>query len=220
MSRLTGEFDEKILVLKRRYVKVIMDLIGELQDREGGQGIDLRVATFSLFGMMNWIYTWYQPKRDLPLAAVDRANAAASIFLACSRPAKSTTAGLHAQPVAHRARTRFHSGRIFLERRLQYKGEAHERITQSATKRRTFASKVFCTAMSRTMLSRPTQANGWCCFFIPPTLLSFVRPKSPASARWRRTFAPRMRRSSAPASIPSTAIAPGPRNSAVWNIHC
>jgi TetR/AcrR family transcriptional regulator, cholesterol catabolism regulator len=64
---LTGEFQVKILVLKRRYVKVIMDLIRELQDREGKKGIDLRVATFSLFGMMNWIYTWYQPKRDLPL---------------------------------------------------------------------------------------------------------------------------------------------------------
>lgn len=64
---LTGEFNEKILVLKRRYVKVITDLIGELQAQENGKGVDLRVATFALFGMMNWIYTWYQPKRDLPL---------------------------------------------------------------------------------------------------------------------------------------------------------
>ena len=63
---LTGEFQDKILVLKRRYVKVVMDLIGELQEQEGGKGVDLRVATFALFGMMNWIYTWYQPKRDLP----------------------------------------------------------------------------------------------------------------------------------------------------------
>lgn len=63
---LTGDFDDKILVLKRRYVKVIMDLIGELQAQEGARGIDLRVATFALFGMMNWIYTWYQPLRDLP----------------------------------------------------------------------------------------------------------------------------------------------------------
>ena len=31
---LTGEFDDKILVLKRRYVKVIMDLIGELPAQE------------------------------------------------------------------------------------------------------------------------------------------------------------------------------------------
>jgi TetR/AcrR family transcriptional regulator, cholesterol catabolism regulator len=64
---LTGEFNDRILVLKRRYVKVIMDLIAELQTKEDGKGIDLRVATFALFGMMNWIYTWYQPKRDLPL---------------------------------------------------------------------------------------------------------------------------------------------------------
>lgn len=65
---LTADFQVKILILKRRYVKVIMDLIRELQEREGKKGIDLRVATFSLFGIMNWIYTWYQPKRDLPLS--------------------------------------------------------------------------------------------------------------------------------------------------------
>ena len=63
---LTGDFDEKILVLKRRYVKVIVDLLAELPEKAGGKAIDLRVATFTLFGMMNWIYTWYQPKRDLP----------------------------------------------------------------------------------------------------------------------------------------------------------
>jgi AcrR family transcriptional regulator len=67
---LTGEFNEKILVLKRRYVKVLMDLIAELPESQSGQAIDLRVATFSLFGMMNWIYTWYQPKRDLSLPAL------------------------------------------------------------------------------------------------------------------------------------------------------
>jgi len=64
---LTGEFQEKMLVLKRRYVKILMDLIGEVQGRESGRVIDLRAATFSLFGMMNWIYTWYHPNRDLPL---------------------------------------------------------------------------------------------------------------------------------------------------------
>jgi AcrR family transcriptional regulator len=63
---LTGEYAERILVLKRRYVKVLLDLIGRLPEKENGKGIDLRVATFALFGMMNWIYTWYQPKRDLP----------------------------------------------------------------------------------------------------------------------------------------------------------
>jgi TetR/AcrR family transcriptional regulator, cholesterol catabolism regulator len=64
---LTSAFQEKILVLKRRYVKILMGLIEELQKREGDKKVDLRAATFSLFGMMNWIYTWYNAKRDLPL---------------------------------------------------------------------------------------------------------------------------------------------------------
>ncbi len=64
---LTGEFQEKMLLLKRRYVKILTDQIEEMQSLEGGKGINLRAATFSLFGMMNWIYTWYHPKRDLPL---------------------------------------------------------------------------------------------------------------------------------------------------------
>jgi AcrR family transcriptional regulator len=63
---LTGDFQDKVLVLKRRYVKVLMDLLGELQGQDGGKSVELRVAAFALFGMMNWIYTWYQPKRDLP----------------------------------------------------------------------------------------------------------------------------------------------------------
>ena len=50
---LTGEFEEKILVLKRRYVKILMDLIAEQQAKNSGKGVDLRAATFSLFGMMN-----------------------------------------------------------------------------------------------------------------------------------------------------------------------
>jgi len=65
---LTGEFQEKILILKRRYVKILMDLIKELQSQESGPGFDLRTATFSLFGMMNWVYTWYNPKRDRSLS--------------------------------------------------------------------------------------------------------------------------------------------------------
>lgn len=28
---------------------------------------DRRVATFALFGMMNWIYTWYRPEKDVSI---------------------------------------------------------------------------------------------------------------------------------------------------------
>jgi len=87
---LTGEFQVKILVLKRRYVKVIMDLIRELQDREGRKGIDLRVVTFSLFGMMNWIYTWYHP--DGPTTPDALAERFAHIFLTGIAAPSPTTA--------------------------------------------------------------------------------------------------------------------------------
>jgi hypothetical protein len=49
-------------------VKVLADLLSELQKKNGAKPVDLRVAAFALFGMMNWIYTWYQPRRDLPFS--------------------------------------------------------------------------------------------------------------------------------------------------------
>lgn len=67
---LTGEYQKRVLGLKRRYVKILMDLVEELQQEEKVEKLDVRVAALSLFGMMNWIYTWYNPDRDLPLAAL------------------------------------------------------------------------------------------------------------------------------------------------------
>src|SRR5688500_19704140 len=51
---LTGEFGEKILVFKRRYVKGSMEFRGELQGTSGAKGMDLRLRSCSLGGMMNW----------------------------------------------------------------------------------------------------------------------------------------------------------------------
>ena len=62
---LGGEPRERIETMKRRYSRVATDIVEELAD--GRPGIDLRVATFSLFGMMNWIYNWYRPGRDVPV---------------------------------------------------------------------------------------------------------------------------------------------------------
>ena len=42
-----------------------MSIVQELAP--AGRPIDHRVAAFSLFGMMNWIYNWYRPDRDVPV---------------------------------------------------------------------------------------------------------------------------------------------------------
>ena len=50
-----------------------------LQNYSAGNGIDPHVATMSLFGTLNWLYRWYDPKRDPSPTAV--ANQIANQFL-------------------------------------------------------------------------------------------------------------------------------------------
>lgn len=74
---LEGEYRDRINAKKKRYTRICTSILEALQPPEGG--IDLRVATFSLFGMMNWIYTWYRHDRDIPVDAL--ADDMSRIFL-------------------------------------------------------------------------------------------------------------------------------------------
>ncbi len=62
-TALTGDARRRVNDLKRRYTELAMGLLREIEPRKSPE--DLRVATFALFGMMNWIYNWYRPGRDL-----------------------------------------------------------------------------------------------------------------------------------------------------------
>ena len=62
---LSGDLRDKVDAMKREYSDVAVRIIREIAGAE--PAIDLRVATFSLFGMMNWIYNWYRPGRDVPV---------------------------------------------------------------------------------------------------------------------------------------------------------
>ena len=58
---LPGEMLKDIRRIKRAYVDLLVGLLGSL-DGQGAEGRRRRdVAAFTLFGMMNWIYTWYDP---------------------------------------------------------------------------------------------------------------------------------------------------------------
>ena len=63
-TALTADYGKRILDLKRLYLKVLVDLVEELQQYERVGKLNARVAALSLFGMMNWIYAWYRPDRD------------------------------------------------------------------------------------------------------------------------------------------------------------
>lgn len=61
---LSGEYRTRVNAKKRRLTEIAVAILQEL--RPAG-GIDLRVATFSLFGMMNWLYNWHRPGNDPPV---------------------------------------------------------------------------------------------------------------------------------------------------------
>lgn len=69
---LTGEYADAIASIKRRYYQIVRDLI-HTYARERGAAVNERMATVSLFGMMNWIYTWYRSGTDGGAEEISRA---------------------------------------------------------------------------------------------------------------------------------------------------
>lgn len=67
-----------ILGLKRRYVDSLEQIIRGAMEGRGGR-LDPSVASYALFGMMNWIYNWYHPAGLVSPEAL--AEQFASIFL-------------------------------------------------------------------------------------------------------------------------------------------
>jgi len=68
---LTGRYRAPVDELKRRYVRIARDLVASLGPRRSSR--DPAVAALALFGMMNWIYTWYDRERDGDADALARA---------------------------------------------------------------------------------------------------------------------------------------------------
>ncbi len=75
---LQGSLGSEVASLKRQYYRSCADLVEALK-REKGLEFNTRVAVLSLFGMMNWIYTWYKPQVDPDANAL--ARQVADIFL-------------------------------------------------------------------------------------------------------------------------------------------
>jgi AcrR family transcriptional regulator len=60
---LKNGYGTEIAAIKREYVRLCVGLMDEMK-RATGAHFSSRTAALSLFGMMNWIYTWYKPRMD------------------------------------------------------------------------------------------------------------------------------------------------------------
>jgi len=63
---LGGDLYTHVSTRKDKYTKLARQILREVQETQQSQEpIDLTVATYALFGMMNWIYNWYDPQGKL-----------------------------------------------------------------------------------------------------------------------------------------------------------
>jgi AcrR family transcriptional regulator len=60
---LKNGFASEVAAIKREYYRICVSLLDELKSDRGLQ-FSTRIAVLSLFGMMNWIYTWHNPRVD------------------------------------------------------------------------------------------------------------------------------------------------------------
>ena len=79
METLSGSLREEIFDLRRRYYRLCSGIIEEMARRGKMRELNLKTTVMSLFGMMNWIYNWYDS--SLHGDAKDVADCMRTIFL-------------------------------------------------------------------------------------------------------------------------------------------
>ena len=80
---LAGEMRAHVTGRKQQYTRLVRRILSEVQGARAGRDaapkLDLTVATYALFGMMNWIYNWYDPRGKLSVG--DLVDNLARLFL-------------------------------------------------------------------------------------------------------------------------------------------
>jgi AcrR family transcriptional regulator len=105
---LKNGYGTELAATKREYYHICVGLVEDLAKADGMNpgSISTRTAVMGLFGMMNWLYTWYNPRID-PGAEV-LAQEISDIFLRGIRAGKMTAdePGLQSKKPEHVIRTK------------------------------------------------------------------------------------------------------------------
>ncbi len=71
LDLLSGASYEETLRIRREYYVVVRAIVDRLLDAQASAStLDRHVATMSLFGMLNWMYRWYDPKHHRAASVV------------------------------------------------------------------------------------------------------------------------------------------------------
>ena len=64
LDSLTGPAYEETRRIRREYYEMARAIVARILGSGEAQELDARVTTMSLFGTLNWLYRWYDPKKD------------------------------------------------------------------------------------------------------------------------------------------------------------
>jgi TetR/AcrR family transcriptional regulator, cholesterol catabolism regulator len=107
---LRNSYGAELAAIKREYYRICVGLVDDLVEAEelnpvgpqgAGRGISARTAVMTLFGAMNWLYTWHNPRVDPD--AVTLAREISDIFLLGIR-GSATARNRRLSPPRNRAR--------------------------------------------------------------------------------------------------------------------
>jgi len=66
LQSLEGERYRDIEAIRRRYFRIMAEVVSDILG-SGGEG---RHYTLFIFGMLNWIFMWFDPERDAPVESL------------------------------------------------------------------------------------------------------------------------------------------------------
>ncbi len=69
---LESAWRREVHAIKKSYYQLCYNQVEALKRTQGLKKLNARLAVLSLFGMMNWIYAWYNPKVDPDAATCAR----------------------------------------------------------------------------------------------------------------------------------------------------
>jgi hypothetical protein len=80
----------EINALRKRFDRVLSDLLEEGSRAGEFKALDVRVAALAIGGMVSWAYTWYQPEGRLAIDEVGQKMAHFALQMVGAQPLTST----------------------------------------------------------------------------------------------------------------------------------
>jgi len=66
LETLQGDFYQQVLERRQRYFELTQQILKRLKEQDRGSRVEPNLAALYLFGMLNWIVMWFDPKRNDP----------------------------------------------------------------------------------------------------------------------------------------------------------